>query len=474
MTHITTGRLAIAFTALVATASAVRGQTSGASSVTASERPFPTVNPFLGSVLSDPVSGGAAPISFADAIQRGLRFNLGLIETESASADARAIRLGALAALLPSVTARAAQVDESLSLKEFGLTLPGLPAATGGFLFGDVRVSLAQSIYSGELRNRYRSEQAADRASTLSARDARDVVVFTVGAAYLRIEASQARLATATAQLVSAQELDRVAADKVRAEVAPEIDALRARVERQGAEQRVINARNDLEKDKLMLARVIGLSVRQPLTVESPAPFRPLEGWTEQLAMDAAFRARADLASAQASIEAAELDVRAARAQQYPSVGLSADYGGGGNRTAFNQLYTVAAAVSVPLYTGGRIRADVARAEQDLRRRRAEFEDLNGQVAYDVRVAWLDLGASSTNVTVAQSSSELADRALAQAQDRYRNDVTNDLEVVEAQEAVAHAHEDLVTSLYAFNVAKLSLARAIGHAEESLKEFFTP
>jgi outer membrane protein TolC len=300
------------------------------------------------------------------------------------------------------------------------------------------------------------------------------VIVFIVGAAYLQIEASRARLDTAMAQLASAQELDRLAADKVQAEVAPEIDALRARVERQTAEQRVITARNDLEKDKLTLARLIGLSVQQSLTVEPPVPFHPLEGWTEQLAMDAAFRARADLASAQASIEAAELDVRAARAQQYPSVGLNADYGGGGDRTAFNQLYTVAVAVSMPVYTGGRIRADVARAEHDLSRRRAEFEDLKGRVAYDVRVAWLDLGASSTNVTVAQSNSELADRAFAQAQDRYANDVTNDLEVVESQEAVAHAHENLVTSLYAFNVAKLALARAIGHAEASLKEFFTP
>lgn len=341
---------------------------------------------------------------------------------------------------------------------------------TGGFGFQDVRVSVSQSIYNGELRNRYRSDVAAERAASLNARDARDIVVFAVGAAYLKIEASSARLDSVVAQLASAQELDRLAADRVRAELAPEIDSLRAQVERQTAEQRVIDSRNDLEKDKLTLARMIGVAVDQSFTVDPPAPPELVTGLTEQSAQDAAFRSRSDLTRAKANSDAAEFALRAARAQQHPSVGVTADYGGGGDRTSFNELYTVAAAVSMPLYTGGRIQADVAQAQQDLNRRRAEYEDLQGRVAYDVRVAWLDLEASGSSVAVARQNKELADRALTQAQDRYANGVTNYLEVVEAQEAVAHANENLVTTVYAFNVAKLALARAIGDAETDVKE----
>ena len=430
-------------------------------------------NPFLGSIPSPAEPAAPLSLSIDEAIERGLRYNLGVIESDHVTADARATRLSALAALLPTVTARAAQVFERLSLKEVGLTLPGVPSVTDPFQFQDVRVAVSQSIYSAELRHRYHAETSAEQAASLSARDARDTVVFTVGAAYLQIQANVARLDTALAQLASAQELDRLSADRLRAELAPEIDALRAHVERQTAEQRVINARNDLDKSKAALARAIGLRVDHRLIVDAPAPFRSPSA-SEAAATDAALRSRADLASAQAAVAAAESSSRAAGAERYPTVGVNADYGGGGDHTAFNQLYTVTAGVSVPLYTGGRIRADMLKAENDLARRRAEYDDLKGRVVYDVHVAWLDLGAATTSLTVAESNKALADRALVQAQDRYANGVTNYLEVVDAQEAVVQANENFVANTYAVNVAKLALARAIGGADQSVKELFRP
>lgn len=430
-------------------------------------------NPFLGSVPSPSEPSAPLSLSMEEAIARGLRYNLGVIESDHVSADARAARLEALAALLPTITARAAQVFERLSLKEVGITLPGVPAVTDPFQFQDVRVAVSQSIYSAELRHRYRAEAATEQAASLSARDARDTVVFAVGAAYLQIQANVARLDTALAQLASAQELDRLSADRLRAELAPEIDALRAHVERQTAEQRVINARNDLDKSKAALARAIGLGVDQPLTVDPPAPFRS-PSLSEAAATAAALGSRADLASAQAAVVAAESSSRAAGAERYPTVAVNADYGGGGDHAAFNQLYTVTAAVSVPLYTGGRTRADMQRAESDLARRRAEYDDLKGRVVYDVHVAWLDLGAATTSLTVAESNKALAERALVQAQDRYSNGVTNYLEIVDAQEAVVQANENLVANAYAVNLAKLALARAIGGADQSVKELFRP
>jgi len=170
---------------------------------------------------------------------------------------------------------------------------------------------------------------------------------------------------------------------------------------------------------------------------------------------------------------AAEFDVKSAWAQRLPSASLDASYGTGGiNPGNYNQVYSVSAAVSVPLFTGGRIRSDVRGAEARLAQRQAEFRDLEGRIAYDVRVARLDLQASETAVKVAQGNKALAERALVQAEDRYANGVTNDLEVVQAREAVVNAGENYIASLFSFNVAKISLARALGAAETRLGTFF--
>jgi outer membrane protein TolC len=430
-------------------------------------------NPFLGSVHAPPGQAAPAALSFDAAIERGLRYNLGLIESEHVSVEARAARMGALAALLPSISGRAGQMFERLSLIEVGLALPGLPSVTDHFQYQDARIGFSQSIYSGELRNHYRAAAASERAADLTAKDSRDIVVLTVGAAYLQIQANIARLDSAVAQLASAEELDRLSADKLRAELAPEIDALRAHVERQVAEQRVISVRTDLEKSKAVLARAIGLPANHVFAVDPPSPYQaPVV--TEASATDAAVQSRADLASAQARVQSAELDVRALRAQRQPTIAVTGDYGVGGDHTAFDQVYTVALGVSVPIYTGGRIRAEVDRAESELARRHAEYDDLKSRVAYDVHVTWLDLTAATTSLTVAESNKSLADRALRQAQDRYSNGVTNYLEVVQAQESVAQANENRVANLYAVNLARLTLARAMGGAETHMKEMFRP
>jgi len=433
-------------------------------------------NPYLGSVPSKN-TGIRIELSLKGAIERGLRYNLGLIESNQASADIRAERLRGLSALLPQLSARGRQAYENISYKEIGLKLPpipglpSLPATSGGFGYQDARVSLTQSLYDAGLRNHYRARKSDEQASVLNIQDSRDVVVFAVGTAYLQVIASAARVETAKAQLASAGELDQQTADRVKSEVSPEIDSLRAQVERQSAEQRLTNATNQLEKDKLTLARIIGLAIDQDFRVTDPLSYHPLTGITNESATDDALRSRADLRSAEASVQAAGFTLRAQKAQRLPVVSVSADYGGAGaNVGNFNQVYTVSGSMSVPIYTGGRIRADIQQAQADLARREAEYEDLKGRVAYDVRVAWLDLSASDSSVNVAERNRSLADRALTQSQDRYTNGVTNYLEVVQAQEAVMVAGENYIQSLFSYNVAMISFARAVGSAETKLPE----
>ncbi len=365
-------------------------------------------NPYLGSVPSKN-TGARIELSLKGALDRGLRYNLGLIESNQASADVRADRLRALSALLPQLSADGRQGYENLSYKEIGLKLPpilglpALPSTSGAFGYQDARVSLTQSLYNAQLRSQYRARKGDEQASMLSIQDSRDVVVFAVGTAYMQVIASAARVETAKAQLTSAGELDQQTANRVKNEVSPEIDSIRSQVEQQSAEQRLTNATNQLEKDKLTLARIIGLAIDQDFELSDPLVYHPLSGITSETATEEGLRSRGDLRSAEASVQAAAFTVRAQKAQRLPVVSVTADYGGGANIGNFNQVYTVAGNVSVPIYTGGRIHADIEQAQADLTRRKAEYEDLKGRVAYDVRIAWLDLSASDSSAKVAQA-----------------------------------------------------------------------
>ena len=423
-------------------------------------------------------TGTTIALSLDAAIDRGLKYNLGLIETNEASADARAQRMRALSALLPEIEARGRQGYEDISFHEIGLKLPAIPgvrpfgATTGGFGYQDARVGVTQSIFNAPLRDTYQAQKSEEAASVQSIRDSRDVVVLAVGTAYLQAIASAARVESAKAQIASATELEAQTANRVKSEVSPEIDSLRAQVVRRSAEQRLTNAANQSEKDKLTLARITGLPADQKFELTGALAYRPLAGISSETAIEQALQSRADLASAAASVHAAELMVKAQKDQRLPVVSVSGDYGGGGaNIGNFSQVYSLQGNITIPIYTGGRIRADIERAKSELARRQAEYEDLKGRIAYDVRTAWLDMNASESSVKVSEQNKDLAARALTQSQDRYSNGVTNYLEVVQAEEAVASANDNYIDSAYSFQVAAISLARAMGGAQTKVQEF---
>lgn len=434
------------------------------------------LNPYLGSTPHGVAIPGTLHLSLDDAIERGLEYNLGLIDSQQASANARAQREHALSVLLPQISARGEQTYQQLSLKSINLTLPPqagfhLPPTTGQYGYSEARITAESPLLNISLLDQYRQQKALEAASALGTKDARDVVVFAVGAAYFQVVASQARVGTAQAALAAARELDAQVADQYKSEVSPEIDTLRAHVELHTAEQRLTDAINDLEKDKLTLDRITGTPLDQawaPAGDYGYVALIPDEPGAAQ-----ATAARFDVASAQAGLSAAQLRLRAARAERLPEISFNASYGGGGaNPANYNQVDEVRGAISVPLFTSGRIRSDIHSAESDLVQRRAEVADLEGRADYDVRTAELDARASESGVKVAAENRTLAERALTQSQDRYKNGVTNYLEVLEAQEAVVAADENYIASLFSFNVAKISLARALGSAESRLPELF--
>ena len=185
-----------------------------------------------------------------------------------------------------------------------------------------------------------------------------------------------------------------------------------------------------------------------------------------------AYKSRADYQAAQALVRAAERSRDAARSQRLPSLDVNANYGDiGPSPTQSHGTFSLAGEVRVPIYQGGRIQADVEEADAQLQQRKADAGDLRGKIDHDIRTAFLDLKSAEEQLHLAQSSIELSRQQLAQSQDRFAAGVTNNIEVVQAQESVASSNENYIASLYSYNLAKASLARALGLTAEASKQF---
>jgi outer membrane protein TolC len=304
-------------------------------------------------------------------------------------------------------------------------------------------------------------------------KDARDLVVLAVGYTYLQAIADEARIETAEAQVKTAQALFDQATDQVSAGTSPAIDGLRAKVELQTRQQQLIQAKNNFAIQKLTVSRVIGLAPGQEFEFTDKSPYQPFEGITVDEALKRAYASRSDYQAAMTDIRAAEFSRKAAVAGYYPSLSFNADYGAGGaHPSTATQVFDVRGTLSIPIFQGGSVHGDVLQADARLEQSRERLDNLRAQIDSDVRTALLNLQSSADQVDVARSNIDLAEQTLVQSRDRFRAGVSDTVEVVQSQELVASAHEQYISSLYSYNLAKISLARALGIAEEGVKEYF--
>jgi outer membrane protein TolC len=333
-------------------------------------------------------------------------------------------------------------------------------------------VYLSQSILNLKALNRQRGAAEDERAAKFSYKDARELVVLSTGNAYLVALSGAARVETAEAQLNNAQALHDKAMDQQNAGLSPAIDTLRARVELQNRQQQLIVSRNDYAKQKLALVRAIGLPVGQEIALVDRAPYDQLTTLGLEQSLQRAYASRSDYLAAVQQVRAADHYRKGASAEYFPSLEMTADYGDLGiNPGNSHGTFSVAGRLNIPIFQGGKVHADVLQAEATLEQNRARLENLRGQIEYEIRTALLDLEAADEQVQVARSSVELAEQTLTQAHDRFVAGVTDNLEVVQAQEAVAGAHESYISGLYSHNLAKIELVRAMGYAEQGVREY---
>ncbi len=430
-------------------------------------------NPLMGGVPEGSPTPGVMPLSLTDAIRLGLKHNLGMLLQGQSVRSARGARLRALSDLLPNLSTATNESSRQVNLAAFGFAgFPGMPAVVGPFGVFDTRVYLTHPVLDFRALNQARAESENVTAAEYSARDTRELVVLVCGNLYLQAVAGQSRIAAARAQYTTAAALYELAVDRKQAGVIAGIDVLRAQVEMQARQQQFSHAGEEAEREKLNLARAIGLPVGQEFALTDPLPFAPYSPPSLEEALKQAYASRADYLAAQAHVRSLEFERRAAAAERLPSLEVNADYGDiGPSPMQSHGTYTVLANLRIPIFQGGRVRGRVMESEATLEQQRARAEDLRARIYYEVRTIFFELNSSGARVKVAQSTLDLARRQFAQAQDRFQAGVSDHIEVVQAQESLALAQEDLIASMYEFNIAKASLARALGVAESSFEQF---
>ena len=462
-------------------------QTNG--SVKTSEAPAPsttaTVNTLSPSVQVQGVYAGSTPgvrnmpfngkLGLREAIQRGLSYNLGQTGATQAMRQAQGQSKVALSSLLPNINGTVNENVQTTDLRAegFRFSFPGfsIPAVIGPFNYIDFRAHLSQSVLDFTAINNYRAAKDVAAANRYSAEDARELIVLAVGGAYLQSIAAKARVTSEEAQLQSANAVFDQSKQQLGQGLIAKVDADRNEVQALTHEQRLLSLKNDFAKQKINLARMIGLPANDQYDLSDEVPFAPVAPLTIEDALAQAFQQRADLKAADAQMRAAVRAHAAARSERYPSLGVTGDYGGiGVNPNQLQTTYTAQASLKIPIWQGGKTEGDIEQSDAALAERHAEYEDLKGQIESDVRSAYLDLQAAASQVEVARRNVQVNEEALELTRQKVEVGVIDNVQYVQAQEDVTNAEFDLINGGFAFNVAKLSLARAMGRAADALPD----
>ena len=428
--------------------------------------------PLVGSVPTGTATDEVFRLTLRDAIGRALKYNLGSIEGGEDTRNARGQRLIALSQLLPQISAGVYENVEQVNVSTLGIKTPFIPQVIGPYAYSTVQASASQTLFSYESIQRFRSARTAEQAANLNYQDVLDAVTLTVGNAYLQVIETSSHIEAQEAQVRNAKALYDQAVDQFKAGTAPRIDATRTEVQLHTEEYNLSVDRKNFAVAKLALGRAIGLPLGQQFELADKLPYSDINPPSLENALAAAYYTRSDLRAAVDTQKAAAQTLAAAKGERYPVVAMNGNYGDVGETFGHSHgVFEFQAGVSVPIFTGGRIKGDITQAESALHQRKAEAENLRGQIDYDVRTAFLDLNAAKEQVDVAQRNVELANESLARSKDRFTSGVTDSVEVVQAEQALASANDQYITSLYNHNFAKLSLARALGVARTNYQQY---
>ena len=448
---------------------------SGQSSVNTINSSVQVSPPYASSTLAPDASGAPLTLTIDEAIRRGLLYNLGAAAASARRNSAEASLLGSKSALLPTISGSVSENVNRVNLAAQGFdssSLPSIgqyfPTSIGPFHYYTAAAQFSQNpLDIVAIRNMMAAKENG-LAADFNQRDVREQIVLAVAAIYLQVLSQDARVSAAKSEVKYAQAIYDQAVEEKAAGAKSSIEVNRSRVQFQAREQQLLAQLGEDLKQKMILARVIGLSADREIQLAetlqpSPAAVPTLDSLYHQA------MARSDVKASEAELRSAENARQAAAAERLPGIRLNGFFGEQGpNLHSGSIVYSGSVTLNVPIFNGGQIKSDVQQADAATQQRRATLAAKQEDVRFEVRSAWIDLDTASKQLEVVESNKSLAEETLRQSIDRFKVGAADSVEVAQSQDQFSAAVHDYINSLYSLRLAQISLSRAIGTAENDV------
>jgi len=384
------------------------------------------------------------------------------------AAEAEQDRVGARADLLPQAQLQVYDAVRRANIEaQFGSRIPGVSQHIGPFQIFNAGPTFGMPIFDLSLWRRYQAARNTADASKASSLSTREQVILLVVSQYIGSLRAEADVVASKSRVQLAQALYDQAADLQKQGVGTGIDTLRANVELQNEKQRLIEAENAKESSLYALSRLLNLDPRQPIALADALSFFDTPQPDIQASIDEALGARHEWKSLDLQIQAAQHEKKSAQDSRLPSLRFDGNWAYQGTSTNNGiPVYNYQATVNMPLFTSGKIHAEVVKADLQIQTLEQQRADLRNQIALDVKTALLNLDSGRNEVQVANLGVDLARQEVDQARDRFKAGVANNIEVIQAQDSLSRANDNQIGALYRFNQARADYARAVGQMEK--------
>ncbi len=425
-------------------------------------------------VIIHPAAQQSSPqrLTLQDAITLALKNNLAARVAGTQIDEDEGTRERQLAPLLPRITGDTFAKLQNNNLAVLGVSVPEIPTVVGPFAYYDFRIAASQTVVDRQAYHNWRASQQLTQSAKLSYQDTRDLVIRQTAGLYLDSESALAEVQAAESRVRTSQALEKLARDQHDQGLATAVDVVRAGVQLARDQQALLVARDSYQTSLLVLERFLGLEPGAPLELAEKLEFKAAELPELNQAIHTALETRADYRALESQRESLLEQEKASHARYFPTFSVNGDYGALGRTFgAMPGIGEIQGTVSFTLFNRDR-NGERKELESRLRRVNDQISDLARGIEQDIRKALLDIDSAAQQVTVTQAALDLAQKELTLSQDRFRNGVTDNIEVTTAQDQLRSAQDDQITALARHADAKAALARALGGTEQNFRKYF--
>jgi outer membrane protein len=403
----------------------------------------PAIAPAQGTSKQNPLPGdaprGVLRLRLDQAVSLALKQNPTAQIAILTAAESVEDRNVARAALLPQASLNVTDAVERLNLQAFlGKKIPGFPEHDGPFQVFSAGPGFSAPVFDLTLFRRYQAARETALAGKADSLSAREQVILLVVSQYI-----------GTLRAVA------------------NVEASESRVELQNEKQRLLEAQADRDTSLFGLSKLLNLDPRQGIELADSLSFFDTPQPEVEASIESALGERQEWKALAERLKAAGLEKKASQDSRLPTLNFTGNWAyEGSSSTTGIPTYTYQAGVSVPIFTGGRIRAEIVKADLEIQTLQQQEADLRNQIALDVKTALINLDSARNQVAVANLGVQLSKEEVDQARDRFKAGVANNIEVIQAQDSLARANDNQIAALYRFNQARADYARSIGQMEK--------